>query len=44
MTPPEEQHRRAMDRFVALRPALDDGMPLTRAAAEAGIPRRTAQR
>jgi putative transposase len=44
MAPPEEQHRQAMDRFVALRPALEDGVPLTRAAADAGIPLRTAQR
>jgi putative transposase len=44
MAPHEEQHRQAMDRFVALRPAIEDGVPLTRAAADAGIPLRTAQR
>jgi putative transposase len=44
MAPHEEQHRQAMDRFAALRPALEDGVPLTRAAADAGIPLRTAQR
>jgi len=34
----------AMRRFQVLRPHLHDGVPLTRAAAEAGVPLRTAQR
>jgi putative transposase len=35
---------RAMARFAVLRPHLEDGVPLTRAATEAGVPLRTAQR
>jgi putative transposase len=31
-------------RFVMLRPHLDEGVPLARAATEAGVPLRTAQR
>ena len=34
----------AMARFAVLRPHLEDGVPLTRAATEAGVPLRTAQR
>ena len=33
-----------MDRFAVLRPHLEDGVPLTRAADEAGVPVRTARR
>ncbi|WP_433566913.1 helix-turn-helix domain-containing protein [Nocardia sp. CA-151230] len=35
---------RAMHRGRVLRPHLEDGVPLTRAAADAGVPLRTAQR
>lgn len=35
---------KAMARFAVLRPVLDDGVPLTRAAEAVGIPLRTAQR
>ncbi|WP_234330431.1 Mu transposase C-terminal domain-containing protein [Streptomyces acidiscabies] len=38
------QRERAMSRFAALRPHLEDGVPLARAAAEAGVACRTAQR
>ena len=34
----------ALQRFRSLRPAVEDGVPLTRAAEEAGVPLRTAQR
>ena len=40
----EQQRQQAMVRFVVLRPYLEEGVPLTRAAAEADIPLRTAQR
>jgi hypothetical protein len=40
----EEQRRKAMERFAVLRPHLEDGVPLLRAARDAGIPFRTAQR
>ncbi|MBY0257421.1 Mu transposase C-terminal domain-containing protein [Methylobacterium sp.] len=42
--PGEERHRQAQARLDMLRPHLEEGVPLTRAAAEAGIPLRTAQR
>lgn len=38
------QHEAAMRRFAVLRPHLEDGVPLSRAAAEAGVACRTAQR
>ena len=34
----------AMARFAVLRPHLEDGVPLTRAATAAGVPLRTAPR
>ncbi|MDR6775744.1 Mu transposase C-terminal domain-containing protein [Azospirillum sp. BE72] len=40
----EEGQAQAMARFAALRPHLEDGVPLARAAADAGVPLRTAQR
>lgn len=40
----EQQRMQAMARFAVLRPHLEEGVPLTRAAAAAGIPLRTAQR
>jgi hypothetical protein len=40
----EEQRRKAMECFAVLRPHLEDGVPLLRAARDAGIPFRTAQR
>ncbi|MGW4095068.1 Mu transposase C-terminal domain-containing protein [Nocardia sp. NPDC004750] len=40
----ETERRAAMDRFEVLRPHLEDDVPLTRAAAHAGVPLRTAQR
>lgn len=40
----EETRTRALDRFRLLRPHLEDGRPLTRVAAAAAIPFRTAQR
>lgn len=40
----EAQRRQAMARWDALRPCLSDGVPLTRAAAAAGVPVRTARR
>jgi putative transposase len=40
----EQQRQQAMVRFVVLRPYLEEGVPLTRAAAEADIPLRTTQR
>src|SRR5438445_8186447 len=36
--------RRAFDRYRKLRPHLEEAIPLTRVAAEAGLPLRTAQR
>jgi putative transposase len=42
--PSEEGQARAMTRFAILRPHLEEGVPLTRAAREAGVPSRTAQR
>ncbi|MGW7410783.1 helix-turn-helix domain-containing protein [Streptomyces sp. NPDC054833] len=38
------QREAAMRRFAMLRPHLEDGVPLARAAAEAGVACRTAQR
>ncbi|MGW1289713.1 helix-turn-helix domain-containing protein, partial [Streptomyces sp. NPDC002586] len=38
------QREAAMRRFAVLQPHLDDGVPLARAAAEAGVACRTAQR
>jgi len=38
------QRESALGRFVVLRPHLQDGVPLARAAREAGVPVRTAQR
>ncbi len=40
----EEEHAAALARFGVLRPHLEEGVPLTRAAQEAGVPLRTAQR
>ena len=40
----EDRRREAMARLAALRPTLENEAPLTRAAAEAGVPLRTAQR
>ena len=40
----EEGQARAMARFAVLRPHLEEGVPLARAAGEAGVPLRTAQR
>ena len=40
----EEYRQMEMDRFVVLKPHLEDGVPLTQAAAAAGVPVRTAQR
>src|SRR3954452_7336991 len=40
----EEGQARAMARFAVLRPHLEEGVPLARAAGEAGMPLRTAQR
>ena len=40
----EEGQAQAMARFAVLRPHLEDGVPLTRAADAAGVPLRTAQR
>ncbi len=41
---PEDRRREAMARLAVLRPALEEEVPLARAAAEAGVPLRTAQR
>src|SRR5258708_11464937 len=38
------RRRRAFDRYRKLRPHLEQAVPLTRVAAEAGLPLRTAQR
>ena len=40
----EEGRAQAMARFAVLRPHLEDGVPLARAADAAGVPLRTAQR
>ena len=40
----EPQRKQAMARFAVLRPHLEEEVPLTRAAAGAGIPIRTAER
>lgn len=40
----EQRRKQAMIRFAVLRPHLEEGVPLTRAAGEAGIPMRTAER
>ncbi len=40
----EQRRKQAMIRFAMLRPCLEEGVPLTRAASEAGIPVRTAER
>lgn len=40
----EARQTAAMRRYEALRPYLDDAVPLSRAAASAGVPLRTAQR
>ena len=40
----EQQREQAMARFAVLRPYLENGVPLTRAATAAGIPVRTAGR
>lgn len=41
---PEHARATAMARWETLRPAVEDGVPLTRAAADAGVTPRTAQR
>lgn len=40
----EQRRGQAMVRFAALRPHLEESVPLTRAASKAGIPVRTAER
>ncbi len=40
----EEQRRQAMERFDMLRPHVDEGIPLSEAARDAGVPLRSAQR
>ena len=40
----EARRRRAFDRYLKLRPHLEQDVSLTRVAAEAGLPLRTAQR
>ena len=40
----EQRRAEAMTRFAVLRPHLEEGVPLTRAASEAGVPARTAER
>jgi putative transposase len=40
----EARRREAMQRFAVLRPHLEDGTPLSVAAADAGVPLRTAER
>ncbi len=42
--PGKEGQAQAMARFDVLRPHLEESVPLTRAAREAGVPLRTAQR
>jgi len=42
--PPEDQNREAMERFAVLRPHLEEGVPLGRAARRGGVPLRTAER
>jgi len=41
---PESSRAIAWERYQILRPHLEDGVPLRRAIADAGIPLRTAQR
>lgn len=38
----EAKRGRALERFAVLRPHLEQGVPLTRAARDAGVPVRTA--
>lgn len=40
----DDRRAQVMARLAVLRPHLDDGVPLTRTAAAAGVPLRTAQR
>jgi putative transposase len=40
----EQRRKQAMVRFAMLRPYLEEGVPLTRAAGDAGVPVRTAER
>ena len=40
----EQRREQAMARFAVLRPHLDEGVPLSRAAGHAGVPVRTAER
>ncbi len=40
----EQQRKQATDRFDVLRPHLEGGVPLSRAAADAGVPLRTVER
>lgn len=40
----ENARAAAMSRFAVLRPTIEDGVPLTRAAAEGNVPLRTAER
>lgn len=40
----EEQRLEAMERFAVLRPHIEEGVPLTRAAADDGVPLRSARR
>lgn len=41
---PADMRAKAMTRFEVLRPHLEDGVPLVRAAEEAGVPTRTVRR
>ena len=41
---PEDKRREAMARLAVLRPTFEEEVPPVRAAAEAGVPIRTAQR
>ena len=40
----EQRRAEAMTRFAVLRPHLEEGVPLPRAACEAGVPVRTVER
>jgi putative transposase len=40
----EQRRRQVMERFAVLRPHLEEGVPLTHAAGETGIPIRTVER
>ena len=44
VVPPEDETRAAMERFAVLRPHLEEGVPLRRAAQQGGVALRTAER